>query len=281
MSATNWQTAYVEQYEDYAHAKASYYSKLKFQPVTPWGWSNARREAVIVDSVSRLMMNATDGQVIADVGCASGHTTLALASANPRHTFVGLDVAKSFIDEANQSSRSAPPENVSFRTTRPDEVALPSEYAQGIVLAEVIEHVPDYSQLLAECARVLAPGAWLLVTTPYMNGDGTLWGRLGRLLGVREFAPANDFSVAGTQDHGDQHLHEFSPSTLASAVSRTGLQVLAVKTMSRIDGPGHSLYARAMVRWQRSLKAANAIEDTMDRFGSLVGGRQLFLVARK
>lgn len=46
---------------------------------------------------------------------------------------------------------------------------LPSESFDGVVSVEVIEHIPDDEQFVAQIARVLKPGGWAYLTTP--NGD--------------------------------------------------------------------------------------------------------------
>jgi SAM-dependent methyltransferase len=46
---------------------------------------------------------------------------------------------------------------------------LPSESFDGVVCAEVIEHVPQDHLFVEQIARVLKPGGWLYLTTP--NGD--------------------------------------------------------------------------------------------------------------
>jgi SAM-dependent methyltransferase len=47
--------------------------------------------------------------------------------------------------------------------------SLPSASFDGAVSVEVIEHVPDDAAFVAQIARVLKPGGWLVMTTP--NGD--------------------------------------------------------------------------------------------------------------
>ncbi|HEX5760918.1 MAG TPA: class I SAM-dependent methyltransferase [Thermoanaerobaculia bacterium] len=44
-------------------------------------------------------------------------------------------------------------------------VALPSGSAAGVVSFQVLEHVWDLDWYLGECARLLAPGGWLLLST--------------------------------------------------------------------------------------------------------------------
>ncbi len=47
-------------------------------------------------------------------------------------------------------------------------VPLPSGGADAVILAEVVEHLPDPSGALAEAARLLRPGGVLLATAPFL-----------------------------------------------------------------------------------------------------------------
>jgi SAM-dependent methyltransferase len=44
-------------------------------------------------------------------------------------------------------------------------LALPDDYADGVVSFQVLEHVWDLDQYLGECFRILKPGGWLLLST--------------------------------------------------------------------------------------------------------------------
>jgi SAM-dependent methyltransferase len=53
-----------------------------------------------------------------------------------------------------------------------DALALPfaDRSFDGILCTEVIEHVPDERDLVAELARVAAPGATMLLSSPFVHG---------------------------------------------------------------------------------------------------------------
>ena len=59
-------------------------------------------------------------------------------------------------------------------------LSFDSEALDVIISCDVLEHVPDYRQALAEFARVLQPGGRLLLTAPFMeqSADTTVRARL-------------------------------------------------------------------------------------------------------
>lgn len=79
-----------------------------------------------------------------------------------------------------------------------------------VVALQVIEHVWDHAQFLAECARVLGPGGLLMLSTP------------NRLT----FSPG-----AGATDKplNPFHTHEFTAAELCRLVAGSGLAVVAVR----------------------------------------------------
>jgi SAM-dependent methyltransferase len=96
--------------------------------------------------------------------------------------------------------------------------ALPvlSASIDTVVSLQVIEHVWDHPQFLAECARVLRPGGLLMLSTP---------NRLTFSPGASKTdKPLNPF-----------HTYEFTAAELGALVARSGLSVIAV----------HGLYAGA------------------------------------
>jgi SAM-dependent methyltransferase len=76
-----------------------------------------------------------------------------------------------------------------------------------VVSLQVIEHVWDHPQFVAECTRVLRPGGLLVLSTP------------NRLT----FSPGSDKPV------NHFHTHEFTALELRRLVAHSGLQVTAVR----------------------------------------------------
>lgn len=90
------------------------------------------------------------GTVI-DVGCGTGH---AYGYLSPRHS-IGLDV-----DHDSLAIQKRP-------TVRGDMRSLPFPgHCASVVCIHAIEHVPDPERVVAESARVLAPGCTAVFVTP-------------------------------------------------------------------------------------------------------------------
>jgi SAM-dependent methyltransferase len=59
-------------------------------------------------------------------------------------------------------------------------IPVDSDSYDGVILAEVLEHVPDPKAVLAECQRVLRPGGTMLITVPFLfhvHADPVDYGR--------------------------------------------------------------------------------------------------------
>lgn len=122
---------------------------LNHTPLHPqWFVRNVQR--------SRLRhLHLLSGDVL-DIGCADRAVAKHLP---PRCRYVGLDYYATV---------------AAFYATRPDvfgdACALPIRDGcmDGVMLFEVLEHVPDPQTVLAEIARVLRPGGILLLSVPFM-----------------------------------------------------------------------------------------------------------------
>jgi 2-polyprenyl-3-methyl-5-hydroxy-6-metoxy-1,4-benzoquinol methylase len=127
------------------------------------------------------------GRTVLDAGCGVGYGSAMLARAGAGEV-VGLDLSA----EAIEAASKAAPANASFVVG--DVHALP--FAAGrfelVVCFEVIEHVESQDDVIAELARVLAPGGVLAISSPN-----------------RDVYPAGN----------PHHLHEYLPEELRSAVA--------------------------------------------------------------
>jgi 2-polyprenyl-3-methyl-5-hydroxy-6-metoxy-1,4-benzoquinol methylase len=116
------------------------------------------------------------GRVLDD-GCGGGGMPLSLAEET--RTVVGIDPAERFQDAGVRLAGERGMRNLHFALA--DGMALP--FAGGsfdLVLSHaVIEHVADAPLYLRECARVLAPGGHMyLSTSPYLSFAGAHLPRL-------------------------------------------------------------------------------------------------------
>jgi SAM-dependent methyltransferase len=133
------------------------------------------RSAKVIAFLERAGV-AVRGRVL-DAGCGGGGMPLSLAEE--AREAVGIDPIDRFGDAGVRLARERGRRNVRF--ARADGMALP--FADGVfdlVLSHaVIEHVADAALYLRECARVLAPGGRMyLSTSPYLSFAGAHLPRL-------------------------------------------------------------------------------------------------------
>ena len=127
------------------------------------------------------------GRSVLDAGCGVGYGSAMLAEAGAAEV-IGVDLS----DKAVQAAGAGAPPHASFVVG--DVHALPFETGRFdvVVCFEVIEHVEGQDQVIAELARVLAPGGVLAISSPN-----------------RDVYPAGN----------PHHLHEYVPEELRAALA--------------------------------------------------------------
>ncbi len=144
-------------------------------PSTTTPCSSTYRSAKVLAVLERAGVPVR-GRVL-DAGCGGGGMPLSLAEEAT--SVVGIDPAERFQDAGVRLGRERGLRNLHFALA--DGMALP--FADGsfdLVLSHaVIEHVADAPLYLRECARVLAPGGFVyLSTAPYLSFAGAHLPRL-------------------------------------------------------------------------------------------------------
>ena len=87
----------------------------------------------------------------------------------------------------------------------------------GIILSDVLEHVPDPRSVLAQCLDLLAPDGWICVSVPDFGPR-----RLKTI--VRELESGRPVT---RELNPWEHLNYFSPASLARMIRRAGFRVHA------------------------------------------------------
>ena len=108
-----------------------------------------------------LRMVPPDGQVIGSFGCGFGTTEEQLARAGRQ--VHGVDIAPEAIDVARTRLTTA-------RVIAPGELdAFPEGSLDGLILADVIEHLPRAGEALVHLSRAVRPGGWIVISVPNMR----------------------------------------------------------------------------------------------------------------
>ena len=119
---------------------------------------------------------AIGGRVL-DAGCGGGGMPLSLAEEATE--VVGIDPINRFGDAGVRLGRERSLRNLHFALADGMALPFPSGTFDLVLSHAVIEHVSDASLYLRECARVLAPGGRVyLSTAPYLSFAGAHLPRL-------------------------------------------------------------------------------------------------------
>ena len=111
---------------------------------------------------------------ILDVGCGDGYLTYLIAKRNPRVHVTGIDDEESGIRQADTMAARTGLRNLEFRHVSAGDLPFRDGEFPVVVLADVIEHVPQVPAMLQELKRVLADDGALIVTTPNKQ-SGSVW----------------------------------------------------------------------------------------------------------
>jgi ubiquinone/menaquinone biosynthesis C-methylase UbiE len=103
------------------------------------------------------------GQNVLDVGCGTGDFVRLLAPLVSPGRAIGVDLSETMIGEASQRFDSSSP-NLSFRVSSVLELPFENGDFDRIIATQLLLHVPDPWEALAEMNRVLAPDGMISVT---------------------------------------------------------------------------------------------------------------------
>jgi 2-polyprenyl-6-hydroxyphenyl methylase/3-demethylubiquinone-9 3-methyltransferase len=161
---------------------------------------------------------ALGGARVLDAGCGGGILSEALAGAGARVT--AIDASAPLIEVARAHAR-AEGLAIDYRTASVAAFAGAGERDYDVVTCmELIEHVPDADALIRDCARCLAPGGTLVLST--INRNAWAW-----LFGIVAAEYLLDLVPRGTHDYRQL----LRPSELAASARRHRLMLTDVSGM--------------------------------------------------
>ena len=225
------------------------HADLRFRSEYDYALFEYYRSAKVIAFLDRAGVRIA-GRVL-DAGCGGGGMPLSLAEE--AQDVVGIDPCNRFGNAAVRLARERGVRNLHFALA--DGMALPFRAGSfDLVLSHaVIEHVADAPLYLRECARMLAPGGRVyLSTAPYLSFAGAHLPRLrvplplhllfGRRIAFSTFVflarhapwtlkePANENTFIKTAQRGvvkhDDLLEKVTVSSLRRQIAGAGLDVV-------------------------------------------------------
>ncbi|HEX2973126.1 MAG TPA: class I SAM-dependent methyltransferase [Tepidisphaeraceae bacterium] len=108
-----------------------------------------------------LRMIPSDGHIIGSVGCGTGATEAVLVQQGRQ--VHGVDISAEAVERAK-------PRLTSARVVAADDRAPFSENSlDGLILADIIEHMPRAWDALASYTQAVRPGGWVVISVPNMR----------------------------------------------------------------------------------------------------------------
>jgi SAM-dependent methyltransferase len=146
-------------------------------------YRNAYRAALVPEwlpALDGVVEKLERGARVADVGCGHGHSTVLMASAFERSSFVGFDTHEASLEQARAEAGAA---GVAARVEfeRADARSYPGTY-DLICFFDMLHDLGDPVGAARHALRALADGGTLLIVEPYA-GDAVTenLGNVGRL----------------------------------------------------------------------------------------------------
>ena len=202
--------------------------------------------------ISRMVPKTGVSRVI-DAGCGTGELSENLF--NRGFDVIALDLGFESIKRAYSKFRK---ENISFPFIQGDIYRLPYEDSSfdAVVTSEVMEHLEMPQNALKEAARIMRPGGYIIVSTPYRESL-----RFTLCIHCNKKTPIN------------AHLHSFDEKTMETMLKEAGFSVETVKKyaskyMEYLGLPGLSCFLPYGV-WRFT-----------DAFFCRLFGKQSFMVIR-
>ncbi len=132
--------------------RASYHSNL----LTSW-----------LPALDGAVAKLTNGGHVADVGCGHGASTILMAQAYPRSTFVGFDYHPASIEAARQRAAAAGVSNASFEVA--DAASYPGGPYDLIAFFDCVHDMADPAGAARHARASLKPDGLVMVIEPFAN----------------------------------------------------------------------------------------------------------------
>jgi SAM-dependent methyltransferase len=126
------------------------------------GYDEWRHQSLKAQFEQYFQWNQIAGKRVLDFGCGSGSLSLLCAQHGAR-SVVGIDLSRNNISRARSLAARTEAKLDFILEESTTGISLPDNSVDVILCFDVMEHVMNYEALIAEWARVLAPGGCVLI----------------------------------------------------------------------------------------------------------------------
>lgn len=154
-------------YEDSIRAEFTHQSQS-------FGTAPAMTSAETLGALIELIPEGAGAKWI-DVACGPG--VVSQATASRVGSVTGVDLTPAMIEEARRRTSEEGIESVGFTLGDATALEFPDDSFDGAITRLSLHHIPAPHRVVAEMARVVCPGGWVLVSDIVGDGDGeaTAW----------------------------------------------------------------------------------------------------------
>lgn len=149
-------------YEDSIRAEFTHQSRS-------FGTAPAMTSAQTLGALIELVPEGSDAKWI-DVACGPG--VVSRATAGRVGSVTGADLTPAMVEEAARRAGEEGVDNVDFALGDATALEFPDDSFDGAITRLSLHHIPAPHRVVAEMARVVRPGGWVLVSDIVGDGDG-------------------------------------------------------------------------------------------------------------
>jgi ubiquinone/menaquinone biosynthesis C-methylase UbiE len=201
------------------------YDQSFYPVVTHFTYAMQPSASARLNFVKEVVRGITTERVsVADLGCGSGVILSEILMMKPLWNGHGLDISPEAVDYARRLARHKGVANrARFHAGNVTRLPYANASLQLIIASEIIEHMPEPEVVVAEIARVLAPGGQLILTMPVESHTPAHVHSLSSREDLRALCERAGLKVRRLEPHwhfgfGDDRRHVFA---LAEARGRT------------------------------------------------------------
>lgn len=161
-----------EDHLPFDEAQAGIYDQTFYPLVTHFTFALQPSAVARLKFIRKIVASSVLEQAeVADLGCGSGMILCDVLALKPGWRGHGLDISSAAVNYARRlAAHKGIGERADFRVGDIARLPFATRSLDLVIASEVVEHLPEPEQVIAEIAQVLRPGGQLILTMP-MESD--------------------------------------------------------------------------------------------------------------